>query len=135
MSCNVEQQNCRSVEENVHLDGDSKAEHDTANTDSVIHPQVDGKIEEENSYWIIEQSENKDGVNPVACQRHQHHQVGWQLLCSDNDPEDQPQVEEVEAGKDVLGEDDVGPLVGDVVEAHVEPDEASRIDQGSSVAP
>ena len=49
-------------------------------------------------------------------------------------PEHRGHQQEVHAGKDVLGEPDVGSLRRQAVEAHVEPDEAGRVDQWAGVA-
>ena len=85
-------------------------EHETAQADSVVHPEVDGEIHEEHRHWIIEESEDVDGVDSVAGETHESQDEGRQLLSPDHDPEHQTQVDEIETSKHILSQSDVATL-------------------------
>ena len=98
----VEDEDGGGVEEDVHLDRDSQAEHEAAQAVPVVHEQVEGGVEEQDGQGIIEQSEDEDGMYSVAGEAHQDQDVGWNLLCPHQNPEDQAEVQNVKECKYIL---------------------------------
>ena len=131
----IEDENCRGVEQDVHLDRDPEAEHDAAQAVPIVHEEIYSCVDEENCHWIIEEAEDEDGMYSVAGEAHEDQDIGRDLLGPGEDPEHQAEGHHVEQGEHVLGQEDVGALAGDVVQAHVQPDEPRRVDQRTRVAP
>ena len=98
----VEDEDGGGVEEDVHLDRDRQAEHEAAQAVALVHEQVEGGVEEQDGQRIIEQSEDEDGMYSVAGEAHQDQDVGRNLLCPHQNPEDQAEVQNVEECEYIL---------------------------------
>ena len=98
----VEEEDGGGVEEDVHLHGDCQAEQEAAQAVALVHEQVEGGVEEEDGHGVIEESQDEDGMYSVASEAHQGQDVGRHLLCPHQDPEDQPEGQNVEKCKDIL---------------------------------
>ena len=98
----VEDEDGGGVEEDVHLDRDRQAEHEAAQAVALVHEQVEGGVEEQDGQGIIEQSEDEDGMYSVAGEAHQDQDVGRNLLCPHQNPEDQAEVQDVKECKYIL---------------------------------
>lgn len=68
-------------------------------------------------------------MNAVGCHRHKNKDIGGHLPGFNHDPEHKSQVDQVKGTEYVLGQLNIRPLAGDVVENGVEPNKAGRIDQ------
>ena len=62
-----------SVQESSHF---AIPEDNTSSGPAISNEEQDGHIEEEHSQRVIEETENKDGVNPVGSATEEHQEIG-----------------------------------------------------------
>ena len=115
----VIQQDRGGVQQDVHLDRHSQAEHETAQARKTVHEQVDSSVQQQHRHRVVEKAKDENGVNPVACEAHEDEDVWRDEVCADEYPEDEGQVGQVQPREDVLGQQDVCAMTSDVVETHV----------------